>query len=128
MSRPRIRTVKPECWQDERVGALSRDSRLLWIGLLTMADDQGRFRALPSAIVGHVFPYDQDAARKIERWLDEIAGAGMIELYEAAGVRYGAFPTWLRHQKINRPQPSQLPPPPGSDLGLSVLPGGSAAA
>lgn len=36
-SRPRIRTLKPECWQDEKIGQLSRDARLLFVGLITMA-------------------------------------------------------------------------------------------
>jgi hypothetical protein len=69
VSRPRIRTLKPEMWADEKVGALTRDARLLFIGLITLADDAGRFRAMPSAILGHVFPYDLDALKKQESTL-----------------------------------------------------------
>jgi hypothetical protein len=79
MSRPRIRTIKPELWQDEKVGGLSRDARLLFIGLVTMADDEGRLRALPAVILGHCLPYDADALRKVEAWLAEVAASGLVD-------------------------------------------------
>ena len=111
-TRPRMRSIKPELWQDEAVGDLSRDARLLFIGLITMADDEGRFRALPSLILGHVFPYDVDALRRLDGWLREVADAGLIVLYEVDGRPYGVLPGFRRHQRINRPSPSRLPAPP----------------
>lgn len=111
MSRPRIRTVKPEAWHDEKVGRLSRDARLLFIVLITFADDDGRFRALPSAILGHGYPYDSDAGRKIDKWLAELAAESLIELYTVESLPYGRFPQWARHQRVNRATPSQLPAP-----------------
>ena len=112
MSRPRIRSVKPEMRQDERYGRLSRDAREMFNGLMTMADDEGRIRALPAAILGHVFPYDLDAPAKLNRWLGEITNSGMVLGYEHEGLPYLAFRHWRRHQLINRPRPSLLPPPP----------------
>lgn len=109
--RPRIRTFKPEAWQDERVGGVSRDARLLWVVLITLADDEGRFRALPSLILGHGFPYDTDAPRKIDGWLSELDAAGLVRFYEFDGVPYGVFPKWTDHQRINRPAHSVLPAP-----------------
>lgn len=112
MSRFRIRSVKPEMRQDERYGRMSRDARELFNGLITMADDEGRVRALPAAILGHVFPYDDDAPRKLKRWMREIEQSGMVVMYEHEGVPYVAFRRWRRHQQINRPSKSLLPPPP----------------
>lgn len=111
MSRPRIRTLKPEMWQDERIGSLSRDARLLLVGLITMADDEGRLRAMPSLICGHCFPYDQDAPRKVARWLEELTATGLLLAYEDGGVQYAAFRHWRRHQRVNRATPSVLPAP-----------------
>jgi hypothetical protein len=99
-------------WQDEKVGSLSRDARLLLVGLITMADDEGRLRAMTAAVLGHVFPYDEDAARKLNRWITEIVGAGIVVQYEVAGKPYIAFRHWRRHQRVNRATPSELPPPP----------------
>ena len=33
---PRIRTIKPEFWEDDVIGRLSRDDRLLFIATWTM--------------------------------------------------------------------------------------------
>lgn len=111
MSRPRIRSLKPELWQSEQVGRLSRDARLLFVGLITLADDEGRFRALPAVILGHCLPYDEDAARRLERWLAELEQAGLVVRYNADGLPYGALPGFAGHQRINRPSQSKLPPP-----------------
>jgi 5-methylcytosine-specific restriction endonuclease McrA len=113
MSRPRIRTIKPELWQDEKVGGLSRDARLLFIGLVTMADDEGRLRALPAVILGHCLPYDADALRKVETWLAEVAASGLVTRYVVDGTPYVQINGWTRHQVINRPTNSELPPAPG---------------
>ncbi len=107
--RPRIRTLKPELWEDEAVGRLGPWERLLYIGLITMADDEGRLRALPGAIAGHVFPYDDVPPLKVRKWLDTVSAKGLISLYEHDGTDYAQITGWSKHQKINRPTPSVLP-------------------
>lgn len=104
----RIRTLKPYMWEDEKIGQVTRDARLLFIGLITMADDAGRFRAVPTVIVGHVFPYDRDALRKVDKWLDELDAVGLIQLY---GDVYGCILGWEKHQRISHRTPSLLPNP-----------------
>lgn len=112
MSRPRIRTIKPEIWQDEKIGTLTLPARLLFVGLMTLADDEGRFRAFPTVILGHVFPYDDQAPRKLDTWLTELANAGLIGLYAVEGMPYGAIVNFRKHQRISHPKPSIIPPPP----------------
>lgn len=117
----RIRTIKPSFWG--AVGGLSRDARLLAVGLISMADDAGRFIATPSAILGYVYPMDSNVSpAQLRKWLAENAahrgkdGTPFIVLYEADGCHYGYFPRYRKHQKINRPQPSSLPQPPQDAL------------
>jgi hypothetical protein len=109
---PRIRTIKPTFWADERVAELSRDARLLLVGLISSADDDGRFVASIAAITGYVFPYDNLPPGKVKRWLNEIAAAGIIHTYTVHGREYGALPNWEKHQRINRHTASLIPPPP----------------
>lgn len=116
MSRPRIRTFKPEIFADEKFGTLSRDARNLFFGLVSMADDEGRLRAMPAAVLGHVFPYDDDASRKLSRWVREVEQSGMVLCYEHQGTPYLAFRHWRRHQQINKARPSDLPPPPDAGV------------
>jgi len=109
--------VKPEIWQDEKVGDLSRDARLLLIGLVTLADDEGRLRAQVPAILGHVFPWDDDVTpAKIKRWLGEVERQGLVLRYESDGKPYMAFRHWRRHQRPNRATSSVLPDPPDPDV------------
>lgn len=117
----RIRTVKPSIWPS--LGRLSRDARLLAIGLISMADDAGRFVATTPAIAGHVFPLDENVTpAMIRKWLAECTthagrdGTPLIALYEVDGIQYGYFPRYRTHQKINRPQASSLPAPPPDSL------------
>lgn len=88
-----------------------------------MADDSGRFVATQQAILGYVFPIDQDVSKeKLTRWLKEVttkapsADRPLVEMYAVDGVPYGWFPKYRKHQKINRPQPSYLPAPPAETL------------
>jgi hypothetical protein len=110
--RTRIRTIKPEIWQDEKVCSLSRDARLLFVGLITMADDEGRLRAMPAALAGAIFPADEDAPKKVGSWLQEVSDVGLISLYAHGAFTYASLNGWGRHQRINRASSSTLPPPP----------------
>ncbi len=106
----RIRTIKPTFWGSRPVAELSRDARLLAIGLISFADDDGRFLAATAAINGFVFPNDDIAPAKVRRWMDECVASGLVHEY-GDGIRYGCFPTWHEHQVINRYTPSTLPEP-----------------
>jgi hypothetical protein len=110
---PRIRTIKPSLWGDPDVCRVSRDARLLMIGLISMADDEGRFLGSPAAIAGYVFPNDSIPASRLRKWLDELARTKLIHLYSIDGISYGCFLSWRAHQRISHPQPSPLPPPQG---------------
>lgn len=122
--RPRIRTIKPETWADEKVGQLSRDARLLFIGLVTMSDDEGRQRGMPAALLGSIFPYDTDAPRKLDGWLAEVAASGLADVYVHGGVTYVSLPGFVKHQVINKPKASTLPVPPraAADPATGVIP------
>lgn len=113
MSRPRIRTFKPEMFQDESFGTLSREARGLFFVLLSLADDEGRLRAQSAMVIGHGYPYDDDVTpRRLAGWMDELEGSRIILRYEHAGKAYAAFRHFGRHQKVNKPKTSELPAPP----------------
>jgi hypothetical protein len=93
------------------VAKLSRDARLTTLGLISFADDDGRFLAATNAINGFIYPNDDLPPAKVRKWLDEIAKSGLVHEYEHNGIRYGCFPSWHEHQVINRYTPSVLPEP-----------------
>lgn len=112
----RIRTLKPSFWGDEKVARLSRDERLTFIGLVSMADDDGRFLASPSAVAGFIFPNDELPPIRVRKWLETLNTVGLLHLYDVDGVRYGALPGFRKHQVINKRTRSILPEPPPETL------------
>ncbi len=105
----RIRTIKPEFWASEDVAAVSRDARLLFIGLLNFADDSGNGPAGSKGLKIKVFPGDADVTlEKIENWLNELDDE-LIGLYEAEDKQYYHVMKW-EHQRIDKPQPPKYPP------------------
>ena len=108
----RIRTIKPTFWTSPTTARLSREARLLLLGLISNADDDGRFPASVPAILGAVYPYDEDVTpAKLTKWLRELEQVRIVHLYRDGVVRYGVMPTWHEHQVINRHTPSALPEP-----------------
>ncbi len=106
----RIRTVKPEFWQSEKVASVSRDARLMFIGLWGLADDHGRLRANAALIRGQLFPYDDE--HDVAGWLAELVEAGLVQVYQVDGCSYAAIPGFAEHQKIDKRWDSKLPAPP----------------
>ena len=104
----RIRSIKPSFWSDEAVADLSRDARLLLLGLISMADDDGRFVASHATITGYVFPHDRVTPARLARWLTEIADTGTVVFYTVGKRDYGYFPKYRTHQRIIRGVESRI--------------------
>lgn len=105
----RIRTIKPEFPMSETLGRISRDARLVFVNLWTIADDEGKARAASRMLASLLFPYDDDAPALMPGWLDELEDAGCIERHMVDGCSYLQITKWLKHQKIDKPSPSKLP-------------------
>lgn len=105
----RIRTIKPEFPQSESIGRLSRDARLLFIQIWTLADDEGRARASSRGLASALYPFDDDVRDLIDGWLCELQRERLITRYEVEGSTYLEVNNWRKHQKIDRPSKSRLP-------------------
>lgn len=103
----RIRTIKPEFWQNEQLALLSQHARLLAIALLNYADDRGCFLANPSLVRAACFPFEEDS-RNVLGSLQELSGIGYIEVRSCGGKSIGIVCKFLEHQRIDKPQKSRL--------------------
>lgn len=111
----RIRTVKPELFRHHDLFTLEKETglpvRLAFIGLLTVADREGRFKWRPEEVKLDVLPYDHDI--DFSRVLDALATRGFVKRYEVDGRFFGVITQFKAHQHINgRESDSRLPPPP----------------
>ena len=107
----RIRTIKPEFPQSESMGMVSRDARLLFIMLFTLADDEGRLRGNSRMLASLLFPYDIDAPKLIDKWISELGKQKCIIQYQIEDATYIQICKWLNHQKIDKPSKSKIQPP-----------------
>jgi hypothetical protein len=107
----RIRTIKPEFPQSESMGRVSREARLLFVLLWTVCDDDGRTRAASRMLASLLYPYDDDAPKKIDGWLAELEREQCIERYLVEGSTYLQVCKWRNHQRIDHPTASKLPTP-----------------
>ena len=104
----RIRTIKPEFWADEKIGPLDPTTRLVFLGLWSMADDAGRLIDSDKQIDAFIFPYTSETCR---RSIDELESIGRIRRgMTQSGQRVIQIVNW-HHQKIDKPnKKAQLPP------------------
>lgn len=160
----RIRTTKPEFWDDECLGKMSILARLTFLALKDLADDEGRGLGDPDAIWAAAHKYQSSGVKAgfkralselgptlerqgsaseapIERphsaseagakrpssaseatanWTYSASGACKtcgkphVIFYKVDGCSYYWLPRFKKHQKIDKPSPSKLPPPPFS--------------
>lgn len=105
----RKRMLDPSFWSDERIGECSIEERLLFMGLISNADDEGYGRANSKLLKSLIFPYDDFTTGQIESWLGHLAGSDMVILYQYEGQTYYKVKNFLKYQVINKPTKSILP-------------------
>lgn len=109
----RKRFLTPDIWSDAFIVRLSPQERLLFIGMITLADDEGRLRAEPAYLKGEIFPKDDLTDDDVATLRDRLGRRkSSVYLYKVAGMSFILLPKWSRYQAPSHPSPSRLPPPP----------------
>ncbi len=98
---PRIRTIKPELLEDEKVAALSHLEWRLFVSCLLLADDYGNFRAAPARIHGSaLWAHPREDLAKA---LEALATTTLVIFYVVEGQSYAHIAGWEKHQKVDHP-------------------------
>jgi hypothetical protein len=109
---PRARNIKPGFFANEDLAELPFETRLLFIGLWTLADREGRMEDRPKRIKMALFPGDDV---NVEKSLSALDRAGFIHRYTVDGGRYIEVCKFLQHQNPHhREVPSTIPKPEAS--------------
>ena len=96
------RIIKPEFWGDRKMCRISRDIRLMYIGLWNCADDNGVLPADMAYIKSSIFPFDELDYEEICKWINVLLEENVIESLEYNGRKYYKILNFLKHQKIGR--------------------------
>lgn len=106
----RIRTIKPEFWSHPVMVRQSDATKLLAIGLLNYADDEGFFYADAKLVRASLRPLDEDSTI-IRASLDVLSRIGFIECREhSSHGPIGRVTNFTQHQRVDRPSKSKIRP------------------
>lgn len=106
------RMIDTGMWSNENFAALPAMARLLQIGIINHADDQGRVKANPLYLAKEIFPYDRVTPANVAKWLDLIAANGTVTVYLVDGKQYAQLTKWWEYQSLQYAAPSEHPTPP----------------
>lgn len=85
-------------------------AKLVFIGLFSLADDEGRGRANPTYLKSTLFPYNEGMrSADIEKTLSEISSSMSVVFYSCDGSNYYSLLSWNLFQKIDKPTDSKIP-------------------
>lgn len=105
----RKRTIDPDFWTHEKLTPLSKAHRLLYLGMISLADDYGNLKADPLFLKLKIFPLDPETIEEVAALRDDLAAAGVIRLYEVDGEAYLNHPKWDTYQKVGHLFPPKYP-------------------
>lgn len=107
----RSRGIKPGFFRNADLAELPVEARLLFIGLWTLADREGRLKDRPKQIKMEIFPADN---LDCDALLASLADTGMLLRYEVDGARYLQIKNFLKHQNPHRDEQASILPAQGS--------------
>lgn len=107
----RSRTISPKFFSNDSMADLPFATRLLFIGLWTIADRSGRLEDRPRKIHAKLFPYDHSL--NVNEMLAELDSKDFIFRYRIDGDDLIQIPKWFTYQRPHPKEPdSELPPIP----------------
>ena len=107
----RRRMIEPGFWSSAKIGQLSIEARLLFIGSWTFADDYGVLLDNNMQLFANVFPYEsENQTMNIPKFIelkDELIEKGFFKQFEDGGKKLLWVYKWKQHQKIDKPSPTK---------------------
>lgn len=119
---PRARNIKPGFFMNDLLAEIEPLGRLLFAGLWTIADREGRLEDRPRKIKAELLPYDECDCDAL---LDALCGSGFVQRYTHEGQRFIQVCNFGRHQNPHQNEAaSVIPEPPKyqADTGITSTP------
>ena len=106
----RARNIKPGFFRNSELIEVSFAARLLFIGLWTLADREGRLECRPKQIKMELFPAD---SVDCEELIDEVITTGTVVKYTVDGKDYLQVVNFAKHQNPHHKEKASTIPAPG---------------
>jgi hypothetical protein len=115
----RTRSIKPSFFKNEFLAECEPMARLLFIGLWTLADSQGRMEFRPMRIRAELFPYENC---DILGLLKQLSDKGFVRAYESGDMKVLEIPTFGEHQRCHPDERDEGLPPSDESAQTIVFP------
>jgi hypothetical protein len=103
--------LDPSWLESHSLGKCNHMTRLLFLGMISLADDEGRLRGNPVYLGRVIFPYDDIPTADIVEGLRLLWSYACITFYKVDGECYIFLPKWKTYQRVDHPSDSTLPGP-----------------
>ena len=103
----RARSIKPSFFKNDELAECEPMARLLFVGLWTLADRDGRLACRPLRIKAELFPYDNC---DIGELLGQLQKRGFIDIYESEVGTVLEIPKFAEHQRCHPEERSESLP------------------
>jgi len=105
-----VRILRPGLTTSERFNACDWFTQSLYVRLLTLVDDFGRYDANPRLLKSHAFPLSDDVTPPtIAASCDQLSAAGLVQFYEVDGKKCLQLTKWQERVRSKSRYPD--PPP-----------------
>jgi hypothetical protein len=119
----RKRMIDPSIWADDGFGKLSSDAQVMFIGLFSNADDEGRLPGDPKYLASVIFPFRGITTPKAHKILKEIKEKmKSVTFYQVESQSLIQLDKFLQYQSINKSTKSKYPQPPNTQNNTGELP------
>ncbi len=117
--------INAELFRNVELGECPPLDRLLYIGMIVNADDEGRLRANPKYLRATIFPFDLIKDEDILAMRGRLVNSRLINVYEVDGMEYLEHPKWEKWQILrkDRMKASDCPPS-GNQVSTRCQPSG----
>lgn len=105
---PRNRMIKPDFWNDEKLGKEPEAVQLTFIGTWNFSDDYGVVRANPVWLKNQIYPYKENLRiDAFSKWLEALEKNGMLIKFSVRGEQFYYIRTFRLHQSVEKPSKSR---------------------
>lgn len=96
--------IKPDFWNDEKLGKESESVQLTFIATWNYSDDYGVVRANPVWLKNQIFPYKENLRLEtFSKWLEALEKMDMLIKFTVRGEQYYYIRTFRLHQSVEKP-------------------------
>ena len=104
----RKRMISPDFWTDDKMLQLPIPARLMFIGMLNFADDEGLLQNNATSIKVKILPAEDITVEIIENYIRTMVGLQLLSLgTNVDGQSLLKITKWHDHQKIQHPTPTK---------------------